>query len=62
MTTIIGDATTWSITYDRPSDNSRGVIYNGNIFIIQATAFVIKIKLAWKCFQEQNALAYRYSG
>ncbi len=60
--TIVSDATTWSITYDRHSDNSRGIIYNGKIFIIQTTAFVIKIKLAWKCFQEQNTLAYRSPG
>ncbi len=32
--TIIGDATTWSITYNCHSDNSIGVIYDGNIFII----------------------------
>jgi hypothetical protein len=31
--TIISDSTTWSVT----SDDSRGVIYNCNIFIIQAT-------------------------
>ncbi len=31
--TIIGDATTWSVT----SDNSRGVIYDRNIVKIQAT-------------------------
>jgi hypothetical protein len=30
---IVGDATTWSVT----SDDSRGVIYNCNIFIIEAT-------------------------
>jgi len=30
---IVGDATTWSIT----ADDFRGVIYNGNIFIIDAT-------------------------
>jgi hypothetical protein len=30
---IVGDATTWSIT----SDNSKGVIYNRNIFTVQAT-------------------------
>jgi hypothetical protein len=34
---IVGDATTWSITYDRHSDNSRGVIYDCNNFIIQET-------------------------
>jgi hypothetical protein len=33
--TIVGDATTWSIT----SDNSRDVIYGFNIFIVQATDF-----------------------
>jgi hypothetical protein len=38
--TIAGDATTWSITYNLHSDNSRGVIYYSNIFIIQATGFV----------------------
>ncbi len=30
---IVGDAATWSVT----SDNSRGVIYNCNVFIIQTT-------------------------
>jgi hypothetical protein len=30
---IVGDATTWSVT----SDNSRGVICDPNVFIIQAT-------------------------
>ncbi len=34
---IIGEATTLSVTYDRHSENSRGVIYDHNIFIIQAT-------------------------
>jgi hypothetical protein len=34
---IVGDATAWSITYDRHSDDSRGVIYNRNTFIKQAT-------------------------
>jgi hypothetical protein len=33
---MVSDATTWSITYDCHSDDSRGVIYNRNIFIIQA--------------------------
>jgi len=33
--TIVGDATTWSIT----SDDYRGVIYNRNIFTIQATGY-----------------------
>jgi hypothetical protein len=31
---IISDATTWSVTYDRHSDYSRGVIYYRNIIII----------------------------
>jgi hypothetical protein len=35
--TIIGDTTTWSITYFSHSGNSRGVIYDRNIFVIQAT-------------------------
>ncbi len=30
---IVGDATTWSVT----SDNSRGVIYDHNTVLIQAT-------------------------
>jgi hypothetical protein len=34
---ILGDATAWSITYDRHSDSSRGVIYNHNILILQGT-------------------------
>jgi len=36
---IIGDTTTWSITYDHHSDNYRGVIYDHNTFIIQATGY-----------------------
>ncbi len=28
---IVGDATTWSVTYDRLSDNPKGVIYDCNI-------------------------------
>ncbi len=31
--TIVGDASTWSATFD----GSRGVIYDRNIFIIQAS-------------------------
>jgi hypothetical protein len=34
---IVSDATTWSITYDRHSDDSTGVICDRNVFIIQAT-------------------------
>jgi hypothetical protein len=36
--TIIGDATTWSAT----SGDSRGAIYNRNIFILPATDFISK--------------------
>jgi hypothetical protein len=32
--TNISYATTWSITYDHHSDDSRGVIYDRNIFTI----------------------------
>ncbi len=35
--TIVSDATTWTFTYYRHSDDSSGVIYDCNIFIIQAT-------------------------
>ncbi len=35
--TIISDATTWSIIYDRQSNDSRGVIYDHKTFIIPAT-------------------------
>ncbi len=34
--TIVSDATTWSVTSERHSDNPRGVIYDRNIFITQA--------------------------
>jgi hypothetical protein len=34
---IVGDATTWSVT----SDNSRGVIYGHEIFIILATDIMV---------------------
>jgi hypothetical protein len=36
--TIIGDATTWSAT----SGDSRGAIYNRNIFTLPATDFISK--------------------
>ncbi len=36
---IVNDTTTWSIIYGCHSDNSRVVIYDRNIFMIQATAF-----------------------
>jgi hypothetical protein len=35
--TIIGDATTWSITYDCRSGDPKDVIYNCQIFIVQAS-------------------------
>jgi hypothetical protein len=36
--TIISDATTWSITYNSRSVYSRDVIYDRDIFMIQATS------------------------
>jgi hypothetical protein len=33
----VGDATTWSVNYDCYSNDFRGIIYNCNMFIIQAT-------------------------
>ncbi len=33
---IMGDATSWNVTYGHHSDDSRGVIYDCNIFIKQA--------------------------
>jgi hypothetical protein len=35
---IVSDATTWSITYD--GHTSRGVVYVGNIFVIQASEYI----------------------
>jgi hypothetical protein len=35
---IVGDATTWSVTFDHNFENSRGVIQDYNIFVIQATS------------------------
>ncbi len=37
--TTLSDPTTWSITYDNHSYNSRGVINDCDIFIIQATDY-----------------------
>ncbi len=37
---IVGDTTTWGVT----CDNSRGVIYDRNTFIIQATGLVFTSK------------------
>ncbi len=49
---IEGDATTWIITYDSHSDNSRGVIFDHNIFIIQLTGtyylIIITYGMPWK--------------
>ncbi len=39
--TVVSDATTWSVTYDHHSDNSRGVIYDRNILIIVAILFSV---------------------
>jgi hypothetical protein len=41
---IIGDATPWSITYDRHSDGSKGVIYGRNIFIILTPTSKTRLK------------------
>ncbi len=38
---IVGDATAWSVIYNCHSDDSRGVIYDRNIFIILAVAVII---------------------
>jgi hypothetical protein len=38
----LSDATNWRVTYDR---HTTGVIYNCNIFIIQATGLVYFIVL-----------------
>jgi hypothetical protein len=40
---IIGDASSCGITYACHSDDSRGVIYNQNIFNTQATGLVEKM-------------------
>jgi hypothetical protein len=37
--TIVSDTTTWSITYNHHSDDSRDVIYDCNIFLNQATDY-----------------------
>ncbi len=34
---VRGDATAWSNTYDRNLDDSIGVFYNRNIFIVLST-------------------------
>jgi hypothetical protein len=54
--TIASDATTWSLTYDHHSDDSIGVIYFRNIFIIQARSFCPTIsdeenKFNAKCYE-----------
>jgi hypothetical protein len=62
---VIGDATTWSIT----SDNSRGVIYNHNIFMIQATDHQLQVGkkgfitlLPERCRPEERQLQLRRQG
>ncbi len=39
--TIVSDAPNCGITYNRHSDDSRDVIYDRNIFIVQATGMFI---------------------
>jgi hypothetical protein len=47
---ILGDATTWFFTYDHHSDNSRGVIFDRNILIIQATGDAKLIYKSKECY------------
>jgi hypothetical protein len=47
--TIVSETTTWSITYDCNSDDSRGVIYDHNVFIIQIIQATDKGHDACKC-------------
>ncbi len=35
--TTVSDAPSCGVTYDRHSDDSRGVIYNRNVFMVQVT-------------------------
>jgi len=44
---IISDATTWSITYNRNSGDSICVICDRNIFIIQATGWLLHDFIKW---------------
>jgi hypothetical protein len=37
--TAVSDAPSCGVTYNRHSDNSRGAIYDRNIFIVQATSW-----------------------
>jgi len=43
--TIVGYTTTWSITCNHHSDDSRAVIYNPTMFIILATGSVLLTKV-----------------
>ncbi len=43
--TIVSDAPNCGITYNCHSDYSRGVIYDHNVFIVQANEFAANIKL-----------------
>ncbi len=43
--TIIGAATTWSVSYDSHSDDLRVVIYDRNMVIIQATVLGLGLVL-----------------
>ena len=50
--TIIRDTPSCGVTYDCHSDDSRGIIYNHNIFIIQAAeikTFFVAILLQINC-------------
>jgi len=41
---IVSDAPYCGVTYNRHSDDSRGIIYDRNMFIVQATGvYVIKM-------------------
>ncbi len=58
---IVSDATTWSITDDCHSNNSRGVIYNHNIFVIQATGYINLFITVWQMLplkRYQNVSCY----
>jgi hypothetical protein len=62
---IISDAATWSVTYDYHLDASRDVIYDHNVFIIQAVLQLATLKLALVfnsrsgCVRAMNLLCVR---
>ncbi len=45
--TTVSDVPSCGITYDHYSDNSRGVIYNCNIFVVHATDVFDDKKRSW---------------